>query len=54
MNMAVKQYMNHLILETTQPLTTLLDSVWKGTIEGNGCQVGGPDSLGRVDEESTG
>jgi len=29
MNMAVKQYMNHLILETAQPLTTLLDSVWK-------------------------
>ena len=26
----------------------------EGTIEGNGRQVGGPDSLGRVDEESTG
>ena len=25
----------------------------KGTIESNGRQVGGPDSLGRVDEEST-
>ena len=32
MNMAVKQYKNHLILETAQPLTTLLDSEWKARL----------------------
>ena len=32
MNMAVKQYMNHLILEIFQPLTTLLDWVWKARL----------------------
>jgi len=32
MNMAVKQYMNHLILETDQPLAVLLDSVWKARL----------------------
>ena len=32
MNMAVKQHMNHLILETTQPLAALLDSVWKAQL----------------------
>jgi hypothetical protein len=32
MNMAVKQYINHLILETAQPLTTLLDSLWKARL----------------------
>ena len=32
MNIAVKQYMNHLILETAQPLTILLDSVWKARL----------------------
>ena len=26
----------------------------EGAVEGNSCQVGGPDSLGRIDEESTG
>ena len=26
----------------------------EGTVEGNSCQVDGPDSLGRIDEESTG
>ena len=26
----------------------------EGAVEGNSCQIGGPDSLGRVDEESAG
>lgn len=29
MNIAVKQYMNHFILETDQPFATLLESAWK-------------------------
>jgi hypothetical protein len=33
MDMAPKQYMNHLILEIVQPLTTRLVSVWKARYE---------------------
>jgi len=32
MNMPVKQYTNHPILETAQPLTIWLDSVWKARL----------------------
>ena len=32
MNMAAKQYMNHLILEIVHPSTTLFDLVWKARL----------------------
>ena len=55
MNMAVKQYTNYLILEAAQPLTTLLDSVWKAWLRAMVGGLAGQMAWGPwVDGESTG